>query len=162
MYQALQLALADELVDGGETEGERTSEKTSSVTESPDKESSSKSTALAEPSPDDEENKKTAEEEEATGSAKRLEEIKQRAAHLRSQRDKIIQLKQKERTEKISKYLIKEREKLKSQPRPKTARRPESAAKATSGQAEAEQSKEHAYRKTLAARLKAEVVLNDK
>lgn len=152
MYQALQLALADELADE-ETENKDTTDKEKSTSEH-----------IVEP-PEEETNANAAtektNEDEAADNSKREEEIKQRAQHLRNQRDRIIQMKQKERTEKISKYLIKEKEKLKNQPRPKTARRPESAAKSAGQESETE-SKEMAYRKTLAARLKAEVVFSDK
>ena len=93
------------------------------------------------------------------------EEMKKRTEHLRQQRDKIIQMKQKERTEKISKYLIKEREKMKNQSRPKTARRSDEGEKNGKEREENESMNSQtnnrellAYRKTLAARLKAEVV----
>lgn len=153
MYQALQLALADEL-EAEEIEKKETTEEGESTSE-----------PIVEKSPEEEANENApierTNEDEAADNAKREEEIKQRAQHLRNQRDRIIQMKQKERTEKISKYLIKEKEKLKNQPRPKTARRPESAAK-SAGQETETDSKEMAYRKTLAARLKAEVVFSDK
>lgn len=91
-----------------------------------------------------------------------MEEIKRRADYLREQRDKIIELRQKERSEFISKYLTKQKVKVE---RPKTARRDSSSASGSSTIGSTDEksdksgpSKDLAYRKTLAARLKAEVI----
>lgn len=78
------------------------------------------------------------------------DEIKKRAEYLRQQRDKIIKMRQKERTDRISKYLTKERA---TSARPKTAKRNQENGPEQNGDDET-----LAYRKTLAARLKAEVI----
>lgn len=82
------------------------------------------------------------------------EEISKRSEYLRSQRDKIIQARQKERSERISKYLIKEKANAPLE-RPKTARKSEGMVRSDSNESSSNQL---AYRKTLAARLKAEVI----
>ena len=86
------------------------------------------------------------------------EDIHKRADYLRAQRDKILKKRQKERTERISKYLIKERQS--KQPPPSvslssTGEIVESDATTTADN----NGRMLAFRKSLAARLKAEVVL---
>nr|XP_027206370.1 cilia- and flagella-associated protein 36-like isoform X2 [Dermatophagoides pteronyssinus] len=86
------------------------------------------------------------------------EDIHKRADYLRAQRDKILKKRQKERTERISKYLIKERQ----------SKQPPSVSLSSTGEiAESDAAtttadnngRMLAFRKSLAARLKAEVVL---
>lgn len=83
------------------------------------------------------------------------EDIHKRADYLRAQRDKILKQRQKERTERISKYLIKEK-----QQRPTTSTN-KSSAENDKSNIQQNDTTDHmlAFRKSLAARLKAEVVL---
>lgn len=82
------------------------------------------------------------------------EDIHKRADYLRAQRDKILKQRQKERTERISKYLIKEK-----QQRPVTARKSPTEMEESNTNQNDTTDDMLAFRKSLAARLKAEVVL---
>lgn len=85
------------------------------------------------------------------------EDIDKRANYLRTQRDKILKQRQKERTERISKFLVKEKNNsIKMEQFSQLSAEP----KHESNQNEDNGEKNLlAFRKTLAARLKSEVIL---
>ncbi|XP_027206370.2 uncharacterized protein LOC113799872 isoform X2 [Dermatophagoides pteronyssinus] len=87
------------------------------------------------------------------------EDIHKRADYLRAQRDKILKKRQKERTERISKYLIKERQSKQPPPSVSLSSTGEIAESDAATTTTDNNGRMLAFRKSLAARLKAEVVL---
>ncbi|KAH9420326.1 Cilia- and flagella-associated protein 36 [Dermatophagoides pteronyssinus] len=87
------------------------------------------------------------------------EDIHKRADYLRAQRDKILKKRQKERTERISKYLIKERQSKQPPPSVSLSSTGEIAESDATTTTTDNNGRMLAFRKSLAARLKAEVVL---
>lgn len=87
------------------------------------------------------------------------EDINKRANYLRTQRDKILKQRQKDRTERISKFLVKEKNNpIKME---QFSQLNQSAETKSESDKKADNEKENslAFRKTLAARLKSEVIL---
>lgn len=79
------------------------------------------------------------------------DDVRKRADYLRQQRDKIIQLKHKERNDRISKYMTKRNQSAGSTKDPVESESTNSGGANPTGS-------DLAFRKTLAARLKAEVI----
>lgn len=163
MYEALHSAMAKDVTGNVEQEKE---DEIGDENEIKDKTGVTAPTDLQQqleeletPSAIEDNTREITQEENKQSTALREEQIRKRAEYLREQRDRIIQMKQKVRSDKISKYLIKEKEKAKT--RPKTARRPTTGDAESGKTTEETDSKELAYRKTLAARLKSEVIFGE-